>query len=1315
MFSGLRDRLAGNAAIVLSLLALCLGSATAHAQVAPVITGQSPLSTLEETGLTITLGDLTVTDPDIPAYPAGFTLTVLAGTNYTVVGTTITPGLDINGNLTVPVTVNDGTFDSAQFNLTVAVTPVNDQPVITGQNVVTTPEDTPREILLTDLLVTDPDNSYPADFTLSVQNGPGYSRVGNTITPASGFNGNLSVRVRVADNSGAGNALSAQVEIIVAVTPVDNVPVITGHGVLTTPEETALTITLGDLIVTDPDSSYPADFTLSVQAGTNYSVVGNTITPALDFNGNLSVPVTVNDGTSNSLPFNLTVSVTAVNDQPLITGQIAVTTPEITALTILLTDLVVTDVDNNYPADFSLAVQDGVSYTRVGNTITPEADFNGDLSVPVTVMDNSGEGNAASAPFNLVVSVTAVNNEPVITGQALLTTLEDTPLAIVLTDLTVTDADNIFPTEFTLTVQPGTDYTVVGPVITPALDFSGDLSVPVTVNDGESDSAVFNLVVSVTPVNDQPLFAGQIALSTPEDTSLTVVVATDLIITDPDSLNFTLELQPGLNYTVAGDVLTPIENFNGPLIVPATVTDDSGELNATSLPFNLAIEVVEVNDLPVVVAPIDDQIAVEGSPFVFDISANFADSDLDILTFAIGANELPASGNIRFDPATGIFSGTPTQADARDNDPYIINVTATDGQPLTIPAADQFNLNVSALDRANVSLGVGVNPDPAMLNDQLRWTFTVRNAAGLQSAANVELNGSFIGSGLTVTSAAACSIGAPVSQVTNFTCTVGGLPPGGSTSVVLNTATSLIGDVTAFAIAAGALAVPIDPNLDDNSAQLAVAVAETFSNGAVQILGNTNVRSVAAGDVNGDGAADLVVGTAAGQPVQIYLSSGIRDFVISPISVADTGANEGVALGYFDNNNTLDLVVANGGGAADMVYANDGAANFSVMATLDASFSQDVGVGDFNYDGNMDIIVATVEGNPVYRGNGNGGFTLQGTLGNANSRAVAVGRFNSGSTDDVVFANIGSPSRVWVYNGSGNWFGSADQLSIGDAVSVTTGNFGGNDRDDLAFARVPSAIGEVPANPVLINSGSGAFGAPTSLLGAAPTQDIFAGDVNNVDGAGLDDLVFINSSGVHQIWVANGGGGFDLHSEQIADRGSFAGVLTDLGLIDLGVPGDPGGVDLAMGGAIQSGAGVFLNDGFGNLGKGDAIAPVLMLRGDASVDVPAGSAYADAGASAEDNIDGNISARVVTTSAINISVVGPYTVTYNVTDDAGNAATPITRTVNVTAAVGRGGGGGSISVLFVSLLLSILMAAHSVRRGQRTLRACKTVLPRKDS
>jgi len=925
------------------------------------------------------------------------------------------------------------------------------------------------------------------------------------------------------------------------------------------------------------------------------------------------------------------------------------------------------------------------------------ADVNTTLQFEVTPAAATGVSpGLAAASGGFLISNTA----PSITGQATLATPEETGLAIMLDNLTVSDPDSSYPADFTLTVADGPNYTRVNNTITPVLNFNGDLSVPVTVNDGTSDSAVFNLVVTVTAVNDQPTVAGQLVLSTTEDSSITVLIS-DVIITDPDSAVFTLALQAGSNYTLAGNVVTPIENFSGNLIVPATVTDDSGAPNATSAPANLTITITAVNDFPAVLTPIPDQTAVEGSPFLLDVSSNFGDADFDSLTYSIGPGELPVSGNITFNGMTGVFSGTPTQADARDNNPYIINVTATDGQPGTVPAVDQFDLNISALDRANVSLEIAVTPDPAMLNDELRWTFNVRNAAGLQAAANVELSGSFIGTGLDVSSSSGCAIQAAAGQVTNFTCTVGAIPAGGATSVVLTTGTTVVGDVTAFAIAAGTLPVPIDPNLDDNSAQLAVGVADTFSNGAVQVLGSTNVLSVAAGDLNGDMIADLVVGTAAGQPVQIYLSGGFRDFLSSPITLADTGANEGIALADFDQNGAMDIVVANGGGQMDMVYANDGSANFSTMATLATSFSQDVDVGDFNDDGNPDIVFAAIGGNLIYGGNGNGSFTLRGSLGSENSHSVAVGQFDNDSNDDVAFANTGSASRVWVYvGGPANWFASRALLNIGDSVGVTAGSFGGDGQDDLAFARIPAAIGDVPANPVLINNGNGTFGAPMIFLGASPTNDIHSGDINNVDGANLDDLIFVNASGVHQIWVADNSGGFSLHGEQIADRDSFAAVVGHLGMTDVG---DDGGEDVAMGGAIQSGVGIFLNDGFGNLGRGDAVAPTLTLNGDADVSVPAGTVYNDAGASAADNIDGDISASVVASGTVNSSVVGAYTITYNVADFAGNPAMPITRTVNVTPATGTGGGGGggSVSIPFMAMILCLVLIAAFVRSLER--------------
>jgi hypothetical protein len=417
--------------------------------------------------------------------------------------------------------------------------------------------------------------------------------------------------------------------------------------------------------------------------------------------------------------------------------------------------------------------------------------------------------------------------------------------------------------------------------------------------------------------------------------------------------------------------------------------------------------------------------------------------------------------------------------------------------------------------------------------------------------------------------------------------------------------------------------------------------------------------------------------------------------VAAAIPIVDTAANEGVALADFDNNGSLDLVVANGGGLTDNVYLNDGAGNLTAVSPspLGASFAQDVAVGDFNNDGNRDIAIADVGANAVYLGNGAGGFSLEGPLGSANSVDVAVARFNGDNLDDLVFANVGSPSRVWLRNAGGG-FTPGSSLNIGDAVSVAAAELNGAGGPDLVFGRTPTDVGDLPSNPILLNNGTGGFGAPVQLLGFSPTNDVQIGEVN---GDGLPDIVFINASGVHQIWTADAGS-YVLHREQIIDGDARAGVLADLGFTD---DGNPGGADLAMGGASLAGVGVYLNDGSGNLGRGDAVPPVLTLLGQASVSVDSGSVYTDAGATALDNIDGDLTASITVTGSVNAAVVGSYTLTYNVSDFAGNPATAIVRNVSVVPAVGTGGGGGgAVSLDALLLLLALLLFVEVLRRRQ---------------
>jgi len=81
----------------------------------------------------------------------------------------------------------------------------------------------------------------------------------------------------------------------------------------------------------------------------------------------------------------------------------------------------------------------------------------------------------------------------------------------------------------------------------------------------------------------------------------------------------------------------------------------------------------------------------------------------------------------------------------------------------------------------------------------------------------------------------------------------------------------------------------------------------------------------------------------------------------------------------------------------------------------------------------------------------------------------------------------------------------------------------------------------------------------------------------------------------------------------------------------------------------------------------DTTPPVITLGGISVMNIYMGSTYVDAGATASDNVDGNITANISSVNPVNPAVVGAYTITYDVSDIAGNSAAQVIRTVNVLA------------------------------------------------
>jgi hypothetical protein len=79
----------------------------------------------------------------------------------------------------------------------------------------------------------------------------------------------------------------------------------------------------------------------------------------------------------------------------------------------------------------------------------------------------------------------------------------------------------------------------------------------------------------------------------------------------------------------------------------------------------------------------------------------------------------------------------------------------------------------------------------------------------------------------------------------------------------------------------------------------------------------------------------------------------------------------------------------------------------------------------------------------------------------------------------------------------------------------------------------------------------------------------------------------------------------------------------------------------------------------------DTEPPVITLIGESTVQILLGETYTDAGATASDNVDGDITDQIVIFNPVDTSVAGNYTITYNVHDSSFNAAEEVTRTVTV--------------------------------------------------
>jgi hypothetical protein len=108
---------------------------------------------------------------------------------------------------------------------------------------------------------------------------------------------------------------------------------------------------------------------------------------------------------------------------------------------------------------------------------------------------------------------------------------------------------------------------------------------------------------------------------------------------------------------------------------------------------------------------------------------------------------------------------------------------------------------------------------------------------------------------------------------------------------------------------------------------------------------------------------------------------------------------------------------------------------------------------------------------------------------------------------------------------------------------------------------------------------------------------------------------------------------------------------------------------------------------------GEEGKPVITLLGSNSIIIPRGTTYSDAGATALDTQGNNISYLILVSNQVNTTVTGTYTVTYNVIDQEGNSAVPVTRIVQVI-------GNGPRTIIMNDTVASSGLSTYSGRQIQ---------------
>lgn len=288
------------------------------------------------------------------------------------------------------------------------------------------------------------------------------------------------------------------------------------------------------------------------------------------------------------------------------------------------------------------------------------------------------------------------------------------------------------------------------------------------------------------------------------------------------------------------------------------------------------------------------------------------------------------------------------------------------------------------------------------------------------------------------------------------------------------------------------------------------ALAQTVSFTS-DLITNTGLKLAHDGDFNNDGREDLI--TDCGQQVAVSLSEGDGVYGLPVCYPLPSGAVDDYIVGDFNNDGSLDLVMVNGTNVF-YEYLNDGTGEFHVHSKFAAKAPVfTITAADMNHDGKIDLALAGSANKVyVYFGNGKGSFSAGPVTAMSFKSSLDIGDFDGDGNADLLGQSNGF--QIAYGDGHGHFQTTPGQ---GSDIIYKPYDINGDGKTDLIGVPFDFSInGNLYYNFIsaLYGQSNRTFAFQNIQLAQYDTGDLPPA-VADLNGDGINDIVVTEASDFH--------------------------------------------------------------------------------------------------------------------------------------------------------------------------------------------------------